>query len=175
MYDPHFWLDPNNVIKQTEIIGEKIVHIDTPNTQYYLENITSFQEQLLKLDQKYKNELASCTTRTIITSHNAFEYLAHQYNLEIISISGLSPEQEPSPKKMIEVIEKVKEKNIQYIFFETLVSPKLSETIASEVGAKTLVLNPIEGLSEEEISNGKNYIKVMEENLKNLKTALTCQ
>ena len=111
----------------------------------------------------------------IITSHTAFSYLASEYNLNQVAITGLSPDEEPSPTELAEVAQFAQEHNVQYIFFESLVSPKLSETIAEEVNAQTLVLNPIEGLSDEEISQGKTYISVMQDNLTNLQTALQCQ
>ena len=110
-----------------------------------------------------------------MASHAAFGYLAERYNINVISIAGISPEEEPSPKRMAEIAQLAKQKNIKHIFFETLVSPKLSETIAREIGAETLVFNPLEGLTNEEIATGEDYISVMEKNLVNLRTALICK
>ena len=89
-------------------------------------------------------------------------------------IAGLSPDAEPSPQQLADIVKFAKDNNVKYIFFESLVSPKLSQTIATEVGAQTLVLNPIEGLSDEELAQGKNYLTVMQDNLTNLQTALQC-
>lgn len=174
-YDPHFWLDPVNVQKEADIIADTLIKIDKAREKEYNQNRDNFKKQLADLDTEYRNGLANCELRTIVTSHNAFEYLARRYNLETLYVLGLSTEEEPSAKTIADVSNLAKEKNIKYIFFETLVNPKLSETIANEIGAKTLVLNPIEGLTDEEIAAGKNYLSVMRENLTNLRTALRCQ
>lgn len=174
-FDPHFWLDPVNAQKEADIIADALIKIDKAREKEYNQNRENFKKQLADLDAEYKNGLANCELRTIVTSHNAFEYLAGRYNLDTLYILGLSTEEEPSAKTIADVSNLAKEKNIKYIFFETLVNPKLSETIANEIGAKTLVLNPIEGLTDEEIAAGKNYLSVMRENLTNLRTALQCQ
>ena len=98
-----------------------------------------------------------------------------RYNIKVYSITGISPEEEPSLRKMVELSKLALKKNIKYIFFEQLASPKPAETIAQEVGAKTLILNPLGGLTKEDIREGKTYISVMEENLQNLRIALECE
>ncbi|MFA6565947.1 MAG: zinc ABC transporter substrate-binding protein, partial [Candidatus Paceibacterota bacterium] len=105
---------------------------------------------------------------------NAFGYLADNYGLEQISIAGLSPDAEPSPKQLTDIVTFAKKNNVKYIFFESLASPELSQMIADEIGAKTLVLNPLEGLTAEEERSGKNYLSIMRDNLANLQTALSC-
>ena len=174
-YDPHFWLDPILAQKEVDIIAEALIKIDPARAKEYNQNRDNFKKQLADLDGEYKTGLAACKQNTIVTSHNAFNYLASRYNLHTLYILGLSTEEEPSPKTIAEVADAAKSKGIKYIFFETLVDPKLSETIAKEIGAQTLVLNPIEGLNNEEIEAGKNYISVMKDNLANLKLALACQ
>lgn len=173
--DPHFWLDPVLAQKQIELIAAKLSQIDSHNTEHYKQRAASYSAKLQELDTNYKNSLANCTKREIITSHAAFGYLAKRYNITVHSISGLSPEIEPSAKELVELTQLAKEKDIRYIFFETLVSPKLAETLAREVGAQTLVFNPIEGLTAEELKAGSTYLSIMEENLENLKLALDCQ
>ena len=126
------------------------------------------------MDTEYKQGLSSCEGKNIITSHAAFGYLAAAYGLNQVPIAGLSPDAEPSPRQLADIAKFAKDNQVKYIFFESLVSPKLSQTIATEVGAQTLVLNPIEGLSEEEMSHGKTYFSVMQDNLTNLRTALQC-
>jgi zinc transport system substrate-binding protein len=174
-FDPHIWLDPVLVKKQVEIIRDTLKGVDSENAQEYESNAGNYLRELSQLDQKYKNGLASCVIRDAVASHAAFGYLAKRYGLNVVNIAGLSPEEEPSPKRMAEIADLARDKNIKYIFFETLVSPKLAETIASEIGARTLVFNPLEGLTPEDLSAGKNYVSVMEENLTNLKIALQCQ
>ncbi|HAZ28358.1 MAG TPA: ABC transporter substrate-binding protein [Candidatus Magasanikbacteria bacterium] len=173
--DPHIWLDPVLVQKEVSIIRDTLKNIDPKNAASYDENAEKYNARLSSLGQMYQDGLASCAIRDVIASHAAFGYLARRYNIRVLSIAGLSPEEEPSPKKIAEIANFAREKNITHIFFETLVSPKLAETIAKEIGAQILVFNPIEGLTEAERASGKNYISLMEENLKNLRTALLCQ
>jgi zinc transport system substrate-binding protein len=174
-YDPHFWLNPVNAGKEADSIAGALIKIDGAHEKEYTLNRDNFKNKLSNLDQEYKNGLANCATRTIVTSHNAFNYLASQYDLTTLYILGLSADEEPSPKAIADTVDIAKEKGVKYIFFETLVSPKLSETIAREIGAKTLELNPVEGLTDKEIAQGKDYISVMKNNLANLQIALSCQ
>ena len=174
-HDPHFWLDPLNVEKEADVVAQALIAIDPGHEKEYTQNRDDFKQQLTDLDLQYQNGLAHCQLREIVTSHNAFNYLAKRYNLTTLYILGLSPDAEPSPKTIADVVDVARKKYITYIFFETLVNPKLAQTIASEIGAKTLVLNPIEGLTDAEIAQGKNYIRVMQDNLINLRTALSCQ
>lgn len=173
--DPHIWLSLKLAKTQVNSILDKYIQIDPQNKDYYTNNANDLLNNLNSLDMEYKTGLASCRLQDIITSHAAFGYLATDYGLKQIAIAGLSPDSEPSLKQLAEITQFAKTNNIKYIFFESLVSPKLSQTIASEVGAKTLVLNPIEGLTSMEISQGKNYLTVMQDNLKNLRLALDCK
>jgi zinc transport system substrate-binding protein len=173
--DPHIWLDPVLVKEMANRILDGFIQIDPTNENYYKANTEDLILRLENLDNEYTKGLADCKSRDIITSHSAFGYLAAAYGLNQVSVAGLSPDEEPSVQQLAEVSEFAKDNNIKYIFFESLISPKLSETIATEVGAKTLVLNPIEGLSDQEILQGKDYFSEMQNNLTNLKTALECQ
>jgi len=170
--DPHVWVDPNNARQMVENITAGLIEADPAHQEDYRRNTAGYQSKLEALDQKYQRELAGAKLREFITSHDAFGYLASRYNLVQVPIRGLSPEAEPTPAKMAEVIREARTKNIKYIFFESLVSPKVSEVIAAEIGAATLVLNDAAGLTPEEMKSGRDYIAVMEENLENLKKAL---
>ncbi|MBI4359623.1 MAG: zinc ABC transporter substrate-binding protein [Candidatus Jacksonbacteria bacterium] len=172
--DPHIWLDPVMAQKEVEIIADNLKIKDPRNGLIYEENASRYIAKLSELDKKYQDGLADCATRDAVASHAAFGYLAKRYNINITSIAGISPEEEPSPKRIAEIAEIARLKNIKYIFFETLVSPKLAETLAREIGAETLVLNPIEGLTEAELEAGKNYISIMEDNLQSIRKALVC-
>jgi len=172
--DPHFYLDPVLDQKVIKTIANKLAEIDPANKAFYDKNAAAYIDKLEKLDSKYRAGLISCNSRDVVTSHAAFAYLAKRYNLTQIAIAGLS-EEEPSPARLAEITRFVKEHHIKYIFFEKLVSPRLSKTIAGEVGAKTLVLNPIEGLTPDDQKAGKNFISLMQENLKNLRIALECK
>lgn len=172
--DPHVWLNPLLAKKQVGLITRGYISIDPLNKNYYLDNQKKLNDKLDKLDREYKQGLQNCQSTDFITSHAAFSYLAEAYSLNQVPISGLSPDHEPSARELAEIAKFAREHDIKYIFFESLVSPKLSETIAQEIGAKTLVLDPIEGISDDDMKQGKNYLAVMENNLKNLQTALGC-
>jgi len=170
--DPHIWLDPVFVKNQVYLIEEALIKNDPENEKYYMANAQTLREELTKLDEEIRKELSYTKKKVFIASHAAFSYYAKRYVLKQIAITGLSPEAEPSPAKIAEIVKIAKNNEVKYIFFETLVSPRLSEVIAKEVGAKTLVLNPIEGLSQAEMDEGRTYFTVMRDNLKNLKLAL---
>jgi zinc transport system substrate-binding protein len=173
--DPHFWLDPVLAIQIIDNILESLKKADPNNSQYYTDNANSYIDKLRSLDEDFREGLAVCSLRTVVSSHEAFGYLAKRYDLNVIAIAGLSPEEEPSVSKLAEISKIVEEQGIQYIFFESLSSPKLADTIASETGAKTIVFDPIEGLTDEALQQGKDYISVQRDNLANLRTALACQ
>lgn len=173
--DPHIWIAPFMATNIVQNILDGFVKADPANAEYYQANAAALKNKLIALDSEYQNGLANCQLKTFITSHDAFGYLAQIYGLRQIAIAGLSPDAEPSPAQLIDVAKTAKAENIKYIFFESLASPKLSQTIAAEVGAQTLVLDPIEGLTKNEIAAGDNYFTVEENNLKNLQTALQCQ
>ncbi|OIO05443.1 hypothetical protein AUJ26_03140 [Candidatus Falkowbacteria bacterium CG1_02_37_21] len=173
--DPHIWLSPILITQMLDKITDGFVAVDFENKNYYQARALELRKKLLDLNQDYLSGLSNCQKQDIVTAHAAFAYLADAYNFQQISIAGLSPEVEPSPSQMINIVKLVRDRQIKYIFFESLVSPKLADTIAAETGAETLVLNPIEGLTPEELSAGKNYFTEMKNNLINLQIALECQ
>lgn len=172
--DPHVWLSPQLAVRMVERIRDGFIAVDPANETSYRANAAALMSRLAELDEDFRTGLQSCARREIVTSHAAFGYIADAYGLEQEAIAGLSTEEEPSPQELAEVVEFAREHNITHIFFETLVSPELSRTIANEIGATTLVLNPLEGLSDAEIAAGETYFTVMEQNLANLQTALQC-
>nr|WP_243120286.1 metal ABC transporter substrate-binding protein [Caloramator sp. E03] len=171
-YDPHVWLNPQNAKKQMEIIKDALVSKDPQNKEYYEKNYAENAKKIDKLDKEYKDAVSKFKTKDIVVSHCAFGYLCDAYNLNQIAIEGLLADSEPTPSKMAQIVKFAKENNVKYIFFEELISPKVAQTIAREVNAKTAVLNPFEGLKDEDIKAGKDYFSVMRENLKVLKEAL---
>lgn len=174
-HDPHIWLDPVLMKKGAELVRDAFIQADPEHADMYRANADTLIASLDTLHSTIMNGLAECAIREVVVSHNAFGYLSARYDFASHALAGLSPEEEPSARKMAEIAEIARAKNIRYIFFETLASPKLSDTIAREIGAQTLVLNPIEGLTPEDKANGSNYISLMEENLTNLRTAMQCQ
>ncbi|KLU55025.1 hypothetical protein EL84_23310 [Paenibacillus sp. VT-400] len=170
--DPHVWLSPALAVKEVRNIEAGLAQAAPEHAEQFKQNADAYIAQLESLDQDFKAAVTDSKRKDFITQHAAFGYLAKEYGLQQVPIAGLSPEQEPSAAQMASVIDFAKEHQVKMIFFETLVSSKVSETIASEVGAKTAVLNPIEGLTEEEIAAGMDYISVMRQNLEALKLAL---
>ncbi|MDG4796245.1 metal ABC transporter substrate-binding protein [Micromonospora sp. WMMD1082] len=169
--DPHLWLDPTRLATVGDKLAERLGAVDPDRAGEYTQRAGALRTELEKLDTEFTEGLKTCQRREIVVSHAAFGYLAQKYQLEQIGISGLSPEDEPSPQRLAAVAEEAREHGATTIFFETLVSPKVAETIAREVGAQTAVLDPIEGLSE---GNGADYLSVMRTNLQTLRTALSC-
>lgn len=172
--DPHVWLSPVLAEQMVDKIEGALAKTDPANASYYQSNAGTLKSKLGVLDTEYKQGLAVCKEKNIITSHAAFGYLATTYHLNQVPITGVSPDAEPSPKQLADVAKFAKDNHVKYIFFESLVSPKLSQTIATEVGAQTMVLSPLEGLTGDEIASGKDYFSEMRSNLANLKTALQC-
>jgi zinc transport system substrate-binding protein len=170
--DSHMWLDPLLAQQEVNTIMQALIAVDEKNASYYKANAEKYNKQLAELDQQYNKSLAGITRKDIITSHEAFGYLAARYGLHQVGIMGLSPDAEPTPDKMAEIAAFCRANNVKYIFFETLASPKLAQTIAKETGAELLVLNPAENLTEQEMKENKNYLSIMGENLVNLEKAL---
>lgn len=170
--DPHIWLSP--VLAQREVLAiqEAFVKADPEHKDDYKANADAYIAKLKELDDAFKSGLQGVKHTEFVTQHAAFGYLAKEYGLTQVPIAGLSPEQEPSPEQMAEVVAFAKEREIKTILFETLVDPKIAQTIADEIGAKTDVLNPIEGLTEEEKKDNLDYIGIMTKNLEALKKAL---
>lgn len=171
-YDPHVWLDPRLAKKEMEAIKNALVAADPANQDYYEKNYSDNAKKLDELDREYRDTIDNFSKKDIVVAHQAFGYLCNAYGLKQIPIEGLIADSEPSPARMAEIVNFAKEHKVKYIFFEELVSPKVAETIAKEVGAKTAVLNPLEGLQENEIKAGKDYFSVMRDNLEILKQAL---
>lgn len=170
--DPHTWLSISNAIVEAEVIKDAFVEVDEEHAEYYESNFELYKDQLAELQNLYKAELSGLSKNTIVVAHEAFGYLCEEYDLVQVGIEGLTADSEPDSARMKEIIDFCREHEIRVIFFEELVSPKVAESIASEVGAETMVLNPIEGLTAEQETAGMNYIGLMKENLEALKKAL---
>ncbi|WP_018883156.1 metal ABC transporter substrate-binding protein [Paenibacillus massiliensis] len=170
--DPHVWLSPALAQKQVEAIRDGLISKDPAHQADYEKNAAAYVAKLQELDKEFSAQLQQAKRKEFVTQHAAFAYLAQQYGLVQVPISGLSPEQEPSPGQMAEVVSFAREHQVKTIFFETLVDPKIAQTIADEVGAKTDVLNPLEGLTAEDEQNNRDYLSIMKDNLQALVRAL---
>jgi zinc transport system substrate-binding protein len=163
--DPHVWLDP---VRYAAVVRRIGAALGPP------ERSDALVARLRELDREYRAGLENCRRRELVTSHQAFGYLADRYSLEQVAVTGLSPESEASPGKLEEVVERVRESGATTIFVEPLVSPRIAETVARETGATTAVLDPIEGLTEDEAAAGDDYFSLMRRNLDALRKGLAC-
>lgn len=170
--DPHFWLDPTLEAKAVDAIANELSKINADNKSTYETNAKNVTNDLTALDEEYKSSLTNCQVKTIITTHAAFGYLTERYGLEQIGISGLSPNEQPSPARIAKVQEEAKEHGVTTIFFETLTSDEVAKAIAGDLALKTAVLDPIEGITTE--SAGQDYPSVMKANLDAIKQANGC-
>jgi zinc transport system substrate-binding protein len=170
-HDPHFWLDPTRLATVTTVVGQRLADLDPAGAAHYRAAADALTATLADLDRQYAQSLAQCQRREIVVSHAAFGYLTQRYDLEQIGISGLSPDVEPTPQRLAEVTAAARHHGATTIFFETLVSPRVAEAIADEVGARTAVLDPLEGLPA---GSPDDYLSVMRTNLDALTTALDC-
>lgn len=168
--DPHIWLDPNNLAIVATAVAERLAETNPDAADGYAQRAEELVGELDALDEEFQDGLATCERREFVTNHAAFGYLAAAYDLEPIAISGLSPETEPSPARIAEVQELIEVHEITTIFYETLVSPKVAETMADDLGVQTAVLDPLEGLVDED----QDYLGVMRANLAALRAANGC-
>lgn len=168
--DPHVWLSPQNAIHIAQNIERVLSSEFLEHSSTFAANLDLLISELTELHIDFETRLSNCARDTILVTHNAYQYLARDYGFNVVSISGLSPESEPSPRELAQLIDIAREKELSYVFFEELVDPRVAQTIAREVGAQTLTINPVEGSIE-----GQTYIEIMRENLNNLAIGLECE
>jgi zinc transport system substrate-binding protein len=170
--DPHFWLDPTRLASVGDALAERLAELDPDGAAAYEDNAAALRSDLEALDEEMSAGLSGCAVDTLVTAHDAFGYLADRYGLEVVGISGLSPSQEPEPAQLAEIAGLVAERGVTTVYTETLVDPAVAETVADEAGARTAVLDPIEGLTDE--SAGEDYLQVMRTNLATLQEGQSC-
>jgi zinc transport system substrate-binding protein len=163
--DPHIWLDPVRLARSVEGIARAVDE----------SAVSDVLADLEQLDAEYRSGLADCTRHVIVTTHAAFGQLARRYGLTELSLAGRSPEAEPSPRELEELIEKVRASGATTVFTEPLVSSEVAETVAREAEVSVASLDPIEGLSQERLDAGEDYLSVMRSNLAALREALGCR
>ncbi|WP_035849345.1 metal ABC transporter substrate-binding protein [Kitasatospora azatica] len=169
--DPHIWLDPTRYAAVAKGVGAELAKADPAHAADYQKNTDDLVARLATLDQGFQSGLKGCTNKAFVTSHAAFGYLADHYGLEQIAINGVDPESEPTPARLAQIQQAAKDHGVSTIFFETLVSPKLAESVAKDLNLKTAVLDPLEGVKD---AKNDNYLSVMQQNLTNLRAALGC-
>ncbi len=169
--DPHIWLDPLKAIEEMRNVTTYMSQIDSENASFYETNFILARNEFLQLDEELAGICASFSNKNVLVNHAAFGYMCDRYNLNQISVNGLEPSATPGPKTIVDIINKVNEYHVNTIFTEELSSPEVSELIARECGIKTDTLNPLEGLQQDEIDAGEDYISVMKDNFIRLKEA----
>ncbi len=170
--DPHFWLDPTRLADVGDALADRLAEVDPDGADTFRENAAALRSDLETLDAEMQEGLADCAVTTLVTSHDAFGYLADRYGMEVVGISGLSPSTEPSPAQLAEISTLVQERGVTTVYTETLVDPAVAETVAQEAGVQTAVLDPIEGLTDE--SAGSDYLEVMRADLATLQEGQGC-
>lgn len=170
--DPHTWVSPKSMMVMAKLVLANFIAADPEHKASYETGYNALEQKLSALDKEYSDKLSGVKKKDIVTSHQAFGYLARDYGLKQVAIMGLSPDAEPKAQDLLNITKFVKENDIKYIFFEELVSDEIARTLAREARIQTLVLNPLEGLTPKEASNGDDYFSLMEKNLQNLVLAL---
>lgn len=172
--DPHVWLDPGLM---EDLVGETaatLSEVDPAHEGEYRANAAAYGAQLERLDAAYDRALTGCDRRVLVTSHEAFGWLAERYGLRERGIVGLTPEAEPDPRRLAQLAQLVRRTGTTTVFTETIVSARIARTLAREAGVRTAVLNPLEGLTDEQLARGEDYLSVMRDNLRLLERSLGC-
>ncbi len=167
--DPHLWLDPTRYAEVADALADRLADLRPERAAAFAQRAAALRTDLKSLDREIAAGLRTCARREVVTSHDAFGYLAARYDLEQIAVTGIRPEQEPTPRRLADVARLAEERGVTTVFFEELVSPRTAESLAREVGAKAAVLSPLEGPPEQ-----GDYLTAMRTNLQTLRTALGC-
>lgn len=170
--DPHIWLDPIRMIEIAEIIHDELSEQYPGETERFAENFTHLKEQLQAIDDEFTELLATKSTKKLLVTHAAFGYWEERYGIEQISIHGLSTENEPSQKELVEIIDVVKENNINHIIFEQNVKTRVAEVIQQEINAEPLIIHNLAVLTDEDIKENRDYLSIMKDNLAVLDEAM---
>lgn len=171
--DPHFWLDPSRLASVAVAVKQQLVAADPDHAGAYEKNLVSLKRDLDDLDADFAAGLRDCERRTVVVSHDAFGYLGARYDLDVHAINGLSPDAEPSPAHIRELSDLVESEGVTTVFSETLASPAMADTLAHDLGLRTAVLDPIEGLGDS--TSGQDYLSLMRADLAALRTANGCR
>lgn len=173
--DPHVWVSPKKAMTEVQRITEALCRADSQNADYYQQNSKAYISELQKLDQQLADVSKKAPKKVFVTAHAAFGHLADDYGLKQVAVRGLSPEAEPTPAELKQILKIMQQEDVKYIFFETLTDPKIAEVLAKEAGAEVAVLDPLEGLNEQGRKENLTYLKIMQRNIDNLNTALNAK
>jgi zinc transport system substrate-binding protein len=174
--DPHIWLDLGNAQKMVDNICAGFVRRDPGNRQFYEKNAKAYNARLAGLDRKFRDGLSQCKTRVFVHGgHYAFNYLAERYHLTYVSAYGFSPDAEPGPRHLAEMVHTIRQHRTEYVFYEELLQPRVAQTLAHETGVSLLPLNGGHNVTAEEMKKGVTFISLLEQDLENLRAGLQCR
>jgi zinc transport system substrate-binding protein len=172
--DPHVWVDPGRFAAMAERVEAALIAADPAHRAAYERNGARYRAQLRALDAEFAQTLAACRDTVLVTSHAAFGYLTDRYGLTQAAIAGITPEAEPDPASLAALAHFASRRHVGTVYFETLVPRRLSQTLAAEIGAGTDALDPVEGLTEEGVADGADYVSIQRENLRRIARGLSC-
>lgn len=170
--DPHFWLDPARLADVGDAVADRLAKADADHADEYKQRAATLRAEFTKLDGDFRTGLANCRLKTFVTTHEAFGHLANRYGLQMVGISGLVPDAEPSPARIKQVEQVVRDQRVSTIFYEELVSPKVAESVARDLKVTAAVLSPVEGIADPD--SGADYESLMRDNLAALRKANDC-
>lgn len=171
-FDPHFWHDPQRMADLGDGLAERLAEVDPDHADAFRANADDLRADMEQLDADFETGLGDCELDTIVVSHDAFSYL-EKYGLHIEAIAGLSPDAEPTPAHLGELQQLIDAEGLTTVFTERLAPSEWSETLASDLGLETAVLDPLEGLDDDTVD--EDYASLMESNLEALRTANGCR
>ena len=169
--DPHFWQDPERMATLAEAVADRLSSLDEAGATDYQERAAAVAQELRILDREFAQGLSGCERDVVVVSHDAFGYL-QKYAIHLAPIAGLSPDAEPTPAVLAELSELIETEGLTTVFSERLASPALADTLATDLGLRTDVLDPIEGLIDE--TADEDYLSLMRQNLAALQEANGC-
>jgi len=174
--DPHFWLDLLLSERTVKMVEDLLIRKDPANRNRYVANAGTYAERLHQLDMAFMSGLKECASRLLVTGgHAAFGHLTRRYGLKQISVYGLNPDSEPTPRHLAGIISEMKKYNVRTIFSEELMNPRMAEVISQETGARVMVLNPGGNLTAAQWREGLTFLEIMNRNLEILREGLDCE
>ncbi len=174
-YDPHYWLDIDNMIAMTRVLDEEFSKSVPSEAERFHRNAAGYIAELERLKSEYTVGLAECKNRMVVSNHDAFGYLAHAYGFETASVTGLSSDEQPNAKKVAQIVALVREHGVKILFFEAMVSDRAAQAIAQETGVQVRSLQPLANISPDELTSNQTYISIMRSNLAALREAMECR
>lgn len=172
--DPHVWLDPTNMQLIAHVVASVLIEELPSQSVTFADNEAAYVDELSAVDSEFASGLADCAAPVLITTHEAFAYLARRYGLTQLAIAGISPGDEPSAQSLEAIADAASANGVSTVFFEQNLPPDLARTVADEIGADTASLGTAETLTQAQLDDGESYASIMRANLQALRTGLNC-